>query len=154
MENKFDIKVNGKVHSIKSDPETPLLFILRNNLNINGPKYGCGLEQCGSCMVLINGKAEPSCLMPVASVKNKTVVTLEGLIQNGELHPVQKAFVHEQAAQCGYCLNGMVISAVALLQQNQNPGEQIIKESMERVLCRCGSQPRVIKAIRYAMEKI
>ncbi|CAN5283240.1 (2Fe-2S)-binding protein [soil metagenome] len=154
MNNNFNLTVNGKIYSLTADPETPLLYILRNNIRLNGPKYGCGREQCGSCMVLLDGKAEPSCLIPVASVREKSVITLEGLIKNGELHPVQKAFVQEQAAQCGYCLNGMVITAVSLLNENNNPDEQFVKEKMERVLCRCGSQPRVLKAIEYAKENL
>ncbi|MDQ3536050.1 MAG: (2Fe-2S)-binding protein [Bacteroidota bacterium] len=154
MKTEITLQVNGKARTFKSDPGTPLLYILRNYLYLNGPKYGCGLEQCGSCMVLLNGQAEPSCLIPVSAVKDKSVTTLEGLVsKDGTLHPVQKAFIEEQAAQCGFCLNGMVISAVALLQKHNNPDEKRIRESMQRVLCRCGVQPRVIKAIQKAAKE-
>jgi nicotinate dehydrogenase subunit A len=152
---KIDIsqQVNGKAENFKADPETPLLYVLRNQLQLNGPKYGCGLEQCGSCMVLLDGKAEPSCLVPISAVKDKTITTLEGLIPgDGTLHPVQNAFVKEQAAQRGYCLNGMVISAVSLLRQNRDPDENTIRQNMQRVLCRCGVQPRVIKAVQLAVK--
>jgi len=143
--------VNGKLHTIQVDPSTPLLYVLRNQLALNGPKYGCGLQQCGACMVLLNGKAEPSCMLPVAAVTNKKIITLEGLVQpDNTLHPVQEAFVHEQAAQCGYCMNGMVISAVALLQENPNPDEAAIRAGLQRALCRCGTQSRIIKAVKRA----
>ena len=151
MAAKITIEVNGKKRTLQVDPATPLLYVLRNQLELNGPKYGCGLEQCGACMVLLNGKAVPSCRIPIDTVKDQSVVTLEGLTKkNGELHPVQQAFVQQQAAQCGYCLNGMVISAVALLEENSQPDEAAIRNGMQRVLCRCGSQARVIRAIKQA----
>ncbi|GAB3333632.1 (2Fe-2S)-binding protein [Larkinella ripae] len=151
MKARLTIEVNRKRHTVTVDPATPLLYVLRNNLQLNGPKYGCGLEQCGACMVLLDGKATPSCLMPVGTVKNKSVVTLEGLTQpDGTLHPVQRAFVEQQAAQCGYCLNGMVISAASLLAENRHPDETAIRQGMERVLCRCGTQSRILRAIRQA----
>ncbi|WP_234736990.1 (2Fe-2S)-binding protein [Tellurirhabdus bombi] len=148
------IHVNGKDHTVQIDPATPLLYVLRNKLELNGPKYGCGLEQCGACMVLLDGKAAPSCLIPVSTVTAKKIVTLEGLTKNGQLHPVQKAFVHQQAAQCGYCLNGMVISAVSLLMENKKPDEAAIREGMQRVLCRCSVQPRVMRAIAEAAKEL
>ena len=112
MKTKIILNVNGASVSVEADPQTPLLYILRNNLGLNGPKFGCGLEQCGTCMVLIDGKATTSCLLPVENVKNSKIITLEGLTeQNGQLHPLQNAFIQEQAAQCGYCLNGMIITA-------------------------------------------
>lgn len=155
MKEKITIQVNGQQHNIQIDPGTPLLYVLRNQLELNGPKYGCGLEQCGSCMVLMDGKAAPSCRIPVAAVTDKSITTLEGLIQEGgELHPVQQAFVDQQAAQCGYCLNGMVISAIALLQENQNPDDVTIHDGMQQVLCRCGSQSRIRKAIKQAAESL
>lgn len=151
MASQIIIQVNGQEHPIEEDPDTPLLYVLRNQLELNGPKYGCGLGQCGSCMILLDGKATPSCLLPVSAVKGKSITTLEGLIQrNGELHPVQKAFVQEQAAQCGYCLNGMVISAVALLQDNQDPGEAAIRDSLQPNLCRCSTHARIIRAVKQA----
>jgi len=153
---EITLQVNGKQHSIQlEDPSTPLLYILRNQLQLNSPKYGCGLEQCGSCMVLMDGKAMPSCRIPSSAVADKAIVTLEGLIhEDGQLHPVQQAFVDEQAAQCGYCLNGMVITAVSLLKENASPDDAAIREGMERVLCRCSVQPRVMKAIRAAAQNI
>jgi nicotinate dehydrogenase subunit A len=144
------LRVNGGLQTVKVDPATPLLYVLRNQLSLNGPKYGCGLQQCGACMVLLNGKAQPSCMMPVSSVKDQAVITLEGLSDHKKLHPVQEAFVQEQAAQCGYCLNGMVISAVSLLAENPRPDDEAIREGLYRSLCRCGSQARVIRAVKRA----
>jgi nicotinate dehydrogenase subunit A len=151
----IQLQVNGKTHSIQVDPETPLLYVLRNQLQLNGPKYGCGLQQCGACMVLLNGKAEPSCMLPVSAVKDKMITTLEGLAKDeNTLHPVQEAFVKEQAAQCGYCLNGMVISAVALLNENPRPDDKAIREGLYRSLCRCGTHTRIIKAVKRASEQL
>ena len=144
------LRVNGGLQTVEVDPATPLLYVLRNQLSLNGPKYGCGLQQCGACMVLLNGKAQPSCMMPVSSVKGQAVTTLEGLSDHKKLHPVQEAFVQEQAAQCGYCLNGMVISAVSLLAENPHPDDEAIREGLYRSLCRCGSQARVIRAVKRA----
>ena len=147
----IDLRVNGKKHTVQSDPGTPLLYVLRNQLGLNGPKYGCGLQQCGACMVLLDGKAQPSCMIPVAAAKNKPVITLEGLASNNNtLHPVQEAFVQEQAAQCGYCLNGMVMAAVSLLQENPHPDDAAIRAALQRVLCRCGSQARILRAVKRA----
>lgn len=134
-----------------ADPATPLLYVLRNQLALNGPKYGCGIQICGACMVLLDGKAEPSCVIPAGSVINKSIVTLEGLAApDGTLHPVQEAFVKEQAAQCGYCLNGMVMSAVSLLKENPAPDVNTIRAGLQRALCRCGTQSRIIKAVKTA----
>ena len=155
MSATIQLTVNGKKHSVQTDPATPLLFVLRNQLMMNGPKYGCGLQQCGACMVLLNGKAQPSCMIPVSAVKDQPVVTLEGLAkEDGSLHPVQEAFIKEQAAQCGYCLNGMVISAVALLSENPHPDEAAIRAGLERSLCRCGTHSRIIRAVKSAAQKI
>ena len=155
MATKLTIGVNGKKHTIRVDPSTPLLYVLRNQLALNGPKYGCGLEQCGSCMVLLDGKAVPSCRLPVDEVKDQPIVTLEGLTRkDGELHPVQQAFVQQQAAQCGYCLNGMVIAAVALLAENRHPDDDAIRNGLQRVLCRCGTQARVIRAVNQAANEV
>jgi nicotinate dehydrogenase subunit A len=151
MNTTIQLHVNGKLHTIQVDPSTPLLYVLRNQLALNGPKYGCGLQQCGACMVLLNGKAEPSCMLPVSAVKDKKILTLEGLAQKDDtLHPVQEAFIAEQAAQCGYCMNGMVISAVALLQENPHPDDAAIRAGLQRSLCRCGTQSRIIKAVKRA----
>jgi nicotinate dehydrogenase subunit A len=155
MSATIQLNVNGKKQVVQADPATPLLYVLRNQLMLNGPKYGCGLQQCGACMVLLNGKAQPSCMIPVSAIRDQPVVTLEGLAKNGKtLHPVQEAFIKEQAAQCGYCLNGMVISAVALLSENPHPDDAAIRAGLERSLCRCGSQWRIIKAVKTAAEKI
>jgi nicotinate dehydrogenase subunit A len=151
MNTTIQLHVNGKLHTIQVDPSTPLLYVLRNQLALNGPKYGCGLQQCGACMVLLNGKAEPSCMLPVSAVKDKKILTLEELAQKDDtLHPVQEAFIAEQAAQCGYCMNGMVISAVALLQENPHPDDAAIRAGLQRSLCRCGTQSRIIKAVKRA----
>jgi nicotinate dehydrogenase subunit A len=155
MDASFQLNVNGKKQAVRADPATPLLYVLRNQLMLNGPKYGCGLQQCGSCMVLLNGKAQPSCMIPISAIRDQAVVTLEGLKQKDDtLHPVQEAFIKEQAAQCGYCLNGMVISAVALLSENPHPDDAAIRAGLERSLCRCGTQSRIIKAVKSAAEKI
>jgi nicotinate dehydrogenase subunit A len=150
MSDTIQLQVNGKKLAVQADPATPLLYVLRNQLQLNGPKYGCGLQQCGACMVLLNGRAQPSCMIPVSAVKEQTIVTLEGLAKDNKLHPVQEAFVQEQAAQCGYCLNGMVISAVALLAENPKPDDAAIREGLERSLCRCGTQSRIIRAVKRA----
>lgn len=151
MNTTIQLNVNGKTHTLQVDAATPLLYVLRNQLQLNGPKYGCGLQQCGACMVLLNGKAEPSCMLPASALQDKTIITLEGLVQpNNTLHPVQEAFVQEQAAQCGYCLNGMVISAVALLNEKPHPNDADIRAGLQRSLCRCGTQSRIIKAVKRA----
>ncbi len=150
MKVSIILRVNGRSHTVVTDPATPLLYVLRNQLGLNGPKYGCGLQQCGACMVLLNGKAQPSCMMPVSSAKDEDITTLEGLSNSNKLHPVQEAFVQEQAAQCGYCLNGMVITAVALLKENPHPDDNAIREGLYRSLCRCGSHARVIRAVKRA----
>ncbi|GAA4396075.1 (2Fe-2S)-binding protein [Nibrella viscosa] len=154
MTTTLTLQVNGKQHTVTVDPATPLLYVLRNQLQLNGPKYGCALHQCGSCMVLFDGKANPSCRIPVEAAAAFSITTLEGLTQkDGSLHPVQQAFVDQQAAQCGYCLNGMVISAVSLLRETKKPDEAAIRAGMQRVLCRCGSQARVMRAIKQAAEQ-
>ncbi|TCC99895.1 (2Fe-2S)-binding protein [Pedobacter psychroterrae] len=146
------LNVNGQTHRLDIDPATPLLYVLRNQLYLNGPKFGCGMQQCGACMVLIDGKAQYSCTMPVSLAEKKLITTLEGLASTqGKLHPVQQSFLDEQAAQCGYCLNGMVISAVGLLNTSVHLDDAAIKKGMQRVLCRCGSQARVMRAIKRAI---
>ena len=151
MKESVVLKVNGKSHTLTIDPDTPLLYVLRNQLELNGPKYGCGLQQCGACMVLLDGKAQPSCMISAKSAKVHVITTLEGISEDeSSIHPVQQAFVTEQAAQCGYCLNGMVISAVSLLNENPNPGDKEIREGLQRNLCRCGTHSRIIKAVKSA----
>lgn len=145
------LNVNGKEHQVDVDPETPLLYVLRNQLALNGPKFGCGLQQCGACMVLMDGQSRFSCRFPVRAAENFKITTLEGLVkENGELHEVQKAFVEEQAAQCGYCLNGLVMASVALLNSNADPSERQIRRKLELNICRCGTHSRVIKAVKRA----
>ena len=153
MKTQITLNVNGKIHDILVDPKTPLLYVLRNHLHLNGPKYGCGQEICGSCMVLIDDHAVTCCLLRVDSVVGRTITTIEGLAdEHGTLHPVQEAFVKEQAAQCGYCLNGMIISAVSLLRQNQIQDEELVKSLLHRNLCRCGTHTRILKAIKSVAE--
>lgn len=149
MKEKLTLKVNGKSHTLIIDPSAPLLYVLRNELELNGPKYGCGLQQCGACMVLLDGKAQPSCMISAKSAKDYHITTLEGLTKDEDfLHPVQQAFVKEQAAQCGYCLNGMVISAVSLLTENPHANDIDIREGLQRNLCRCGTHSRIIRAVK------
>lgn len=150
MAVKIQLNVNGKSHRIDIDATNPLLYVLRNQLGLNGPKFGCGLQQCGSCMVLMDGNAQPTCMIPASACQGKKIITLEGLSSSKQLHPVQKAFVDEQAAQCGYCLNGMVINTVALLEKNPRPDDAAIRAGLQRSLCRCGSQSRIIRAVKRA----
>ena len=151
MKGYVVLRVNGKSHTVNIDPSTPLLYVLRNQLGLNGPKYGCGLQQCGACMVLLDGKAQPSCMIATSAAKDYAITTLEGVSQdNNKMHPVQEAFVKEQAAQCGYCLNGMVMSAISLLKENPHPSDAAIRIGMHRSLCRCGTQARIIRAIKRA----
>lgn len=151
MLKKIDLQINGRSESVHVSPETPLLYVLRNNLSLLGAKFGCGQGQCGACMVLIDGKSAYSCLVQVGRIKDKSVTTIEGLsAADAALHPVQKAFIDTQAGQCGYCTNGMIMAGVSLLQNNANPTEEEIRKALQGNLCRCGVQPRVIKAIKSA----
>ncbi len=152
---KYALHINGSEKVVDVEPDTPLLYVLRDYLELNGPKFGCGLSQCGSCMVLVDGIAVTSCLRPIASIGDAEIITLEGLAsENGELHPVQNAFIKEQAAQCGYCLNGMVMVAVSLLNENPNPDEEEIKDALQMNLCRCSAHTRIIKAIKRASNNL
>ena len=147
----FSFGVNGTTHAVESwDPAQPLLYVLRNAIGLHGPKFGCGLGQCGACTVLIDGQAAPSCLTPVSDVAGRQVTTIEGLGSPEAPHPVQAAFVAEQAAQCGYCTNGMVMTAAALLQRNPAPSLDETKQALAGNLCRCGTHTRILKAIRSA----
>jgi nicotinate dehydrogenase subunit A len=143
------IKVNGRYHEVSSDPETPLLYVLRNELGLHGPKFGCGLAQCGACTVHYAGEATRSCVLPVGAVEEE-VTTVEGLGSPERPHPVQVAFVSAQAAQCGYCINGMIMTATALLKKVPNPTEDQIREALDNNLCRCGTHMRIIKAVKQA----
>jgi nicotinate dehydrogenase subunit A len=152
---KMTLNVNGKPVAITADdPEMPLLYALRDDLGLHGPRFGCGLGQCGACTVLVDGKAMRSCQMPVADVGGKKIVTLEGLSGPGQLHPLQKAFIDEQAVQCGYCINGMIMQAAALLQTNKKPTEQDIKAALAENLCRCGTHLRIVRAIKRASDAV
>jgi nicotinate dehydrogenase subunit A len=142
--------VNGQAHTVTAEPDTPLLYILRNDLKLNGPHFGCGDEQCGACMVLVGAKAVRSCYLPLAEVGQAAVTTLEGLSVDGELHPVQQAFLEQQSAQCGYCSNGMIMSAAALLWRVPHPSEAQVREALDGNLCRCGTHPRILRAVQRA----
>ena len=147
------LKVNGKTHTLDIDPATPLLYILRNDLDLHGPRFGCGLGQCGACTVIINGTATRSCITPVSNVKTE-VTTLEGLSNNGKLHPVQQAWIDEQVPQCGFCQNGQIMTAKALLDRNPRPTDAQIREGMARTLCRCMTYYRIQAAIKRAAKAI
>lgn len=149
--SKIELKVNGRSHTLAIEPSTPLLYILRNDLDLRGPRFGCGLGQCGACKVIINGVAVFSCITPVSSVKGE-ITTLEGLSQNGRLDPVQQAWIEEQAPQCGFCQNGQIMTAKALLDKNPHPTDAQIRESMNGTLCRCMSYFRVQSAIKRAIK--
>lgn len=144
------LHVNGWEHVLDVAADTALLYVLRNDLGLNGPKYGCGLGECGACAVLVDGVAARSCCVPAGIVQGRAVVTLEGLGTVDALHPVQQGFIHEQAAQCGYCLNGMIITATALLARNAAPDEGEIKEALRYNLCRCGAHYEIVRAVQHA----
>lgn len=150
MPDQIVLIVNGKPHTVQAAPDTPLLYVLHNELGLTSPHYGCGDERCGACMVLVGARATPSCKLAISEVGQARITTLEGLIEEGELHPVQRAFIEEQAAQCGYCLNGMIISTAALLWKTHHPSETQIREALDGNLCRCGSHLRILRAVRRA----
>ena len=144
------LSVNGTPQSLDVDPETPLLYVLRDNLALHGPKFGCGLGQCGACTVLVDGKAVRSCSVPVAKAATRTVTTLEGLGTSARPHPIQRAFIDEQAAQCGYCVNGMIMTSKALLDRSPHPSEPQIRAALATNLCRCGTHQRIVRAVQRA----
>jgi nicotinate dehydrogenase subunit A len=144
------LKVNGKTQVVNVDPETPLLYVLRNDLQLNGPKFGCGLAQCGACTVIMNGNAIRSCVTQVSAAQNQPVTTLEGLGSTKKMHKIQQAFVDEQAVQCGYCINGMIMTSKALLDKNPKPTDDQIKEALAGNLCRCGTHTRILRAVKRA----
>jgi nicotinate dehydrogenase subunit A len=146
----FKISVNGQRHEIQAAPEAPLLYVLRNDLQLYGVKFGCGLAQCGACTVHVGGEAVRSCVMPISTVGNAEIVTLEGLGTPEKPHPVQRAFIDEQAAQCGYCINGMIMQTTAFLKKNPDPNESQICEALADNLCRCGTHTRIVKAVARA----
>ena len=145
------LKVNGTTHTMDVDPATPLLYILRNDLGLQGPRFGCGLGQCGACTVIVNGSAMRSCILPVAGVRGE-ITTLEGLAKNGKLHPLQQAWIEEQAPQCGFCQNGQIMTAKALLDRTPHPTDAQIRQGMAGVLCRCMTYYRIQAAIKRAAQ--
>ncbi len=144
----IDLTVNGRAHSVDVDPATPLLYVLSDDLALNGPKFGCGLGQCGACTVIVGGKAVRSCVTPVATIGRAEITTLEGLGTVERPHPIQQAFIDEQAAQCGFCLSGVVLTAKAFIDQNPNPTDAQIQQAMSTVLCRCFVHTRMLRAIK------
>ena len=142
--------VNEKHHTVQAAPDTPLLYVLRNELGLMSPHFGCGEEQCGACMVLVGDRARPSCKLTVSEVGRTRITTLEGLTSEGELHPIQRAFIEEQAAQCGYCVSGMIITTAALLWKNPHPSDIQIREALDGNLCRCGAHLRILRAVKRA----
>jgi nicotinate dehydrogenase subunit A len=153
-EQTHDLTVNGESRRVPADPDAPLLHVLRNRLGLRGPRFGCGVGLCGACFVLIDGKAAPACDTPMWSVAGKTVVTVEGLGGDGRLHPVQQAFLAEQAAQCGYCVSGILASAAELLAANPRPDAAAVAAALDRNLCRCGVQNRMVAAVLRAADAI
>ena len=147
--SRIELKVNGATHEVDVDPTTPLLYVLRNDLDLHGPRFGCGLGQCSVCTVLVDGAPIRSCLTPVSAISGE-VTTLEGLSKDGKRHPLQQAWIDEQAAQCGYCQNGQILTAKALLDRNPNPSDAEIRAAMDGALCRCMTYYRVQAAIRRA----
>ena len=147
------LKVNGRVHTVDVDPETPLLYVLSDELQLRGPKFGCGLAQCGACTVMIQGEAVRSCVMPVSAVKQEEVITLEGLGTPDKPHASQQAFIDEGASQCGFCLSGVILTAKALLDSNPKASDEEIRESMSNVLCRCFVHVRMMRAIKRYQER-
>ncbi len=152
MNADITLKVNGKSQTLSLDPQEPLLYALREEFGLNGPKFGCGLQQCGACMVLVDGEATPTCMQPCSEFQDRDIQTIENLHTKDKLHPVQQSFVTHQAAQCGYCLNGMLISSVALLRKNPSPSDSEIREALNQVICRCGTHSRFIRAVKSAAD--
>jgi nicotinate dehydrogenase subunit A len=150
----IELNVNGRTHAIDADPNTPLLYVLRDHLALSGAKFGCGLGQCGACTVMVDGQATFSCLTPISVLPGRRIKTVEGLGTIDQPGPVQRAFIDEQAAQCGYCIAGMIMRAQALLEKNPSPSEAEIRRHMMPNLCRCGTQLRILRAVRRAAERM
>jgi nicotinate dehydrogenase subunit A len=148
----ISLKVNGATRVVSAEPDTPLLYVLRNDLELNGAKFGCGLAQCGACTVLIDGRAARSCVTAIDTLGNSEITTIEGLGTIDKPHPLQRAFMEEQAAQCGYCINGMIMSAKELLDRNPKPTEKDVREGLAANLCRCGTHGRIIRAVLKASQ--
>ena len=147
---KTQLRINGQSAMVDVDPATPLLYVLRNDLRLDGPKFGCGLGQCGACTVIADGKPIRSCITPVSAAKAKEILTLEGLGTLQHPHPIQQACINEQAAQCGYCISGVILTAKAFLDQNPNPTDEQIRRALSGVLCRCGTHLEIIRAVKRA----
>ncbi|PZW46717.1 nicotinate dehydrogenase subunit A [Pseudomonas sp. URIL14HWK12:I3] len=152
MQTTLSVRVNGQSFEVDALPETPLLLILRNDLCLNGPKYGCGLGECGACTVIIDGMAARSCIIPLAGAVGREITTLEGLGCKRAPHPVQQAFIDEQAAQCGYCMNGMIMTATTLLNRIPQPSDEQIRNELSGNLCRCGTHVEILRAVRRAAD--
>ena len=150
----FNLLINNVMRQVECEGDAPLLYILRNDFELNGPKFGCGLGQCGACTVLSDGSAIRSCITSVDSIKDSAITTLDGLSKDADLHPLQQAFVVEQAAQCGYCTNGMIMTAKALLDGGNHPEEQQIREALSGLLCRCGAHNRIVRAVQRAAKEM
>ena len=150
MAGPIHAQINGKSRIFESDPDTTLLFALREELGLTGTKYGCGEGQCGACTILLNGTPRRSCQLSVGDADGKSILTIEGFEQNGQLHPVQQAFLDQGAFQCAYCTSGMIVSSVALLQKNPNPSESEIVQALQGNICRCGTHPRIVAAVQQA----
>jgi isoquinoline 1-oxidoreductase subunit alpha len=146
--------VNGKRHTVDVEPSTPLLYVLRNDLDLSGPRFGCGLGQCGACTVLIKGEAVRSCVRPVSQAQNVEITTLEGLAKDGKIHPIQEAWIEEQVPACGFCQNGQILTAKALLDKNRNPTDAQIREGMQGALCRCMTYYRINAAVKLAARRM
>jgi nicotinate dehydrogenase subunit A len=147
-----NLKINGASRSVQAEPDTPLLYVLRNDFELNGAKFGCGLAQCGACTVLIDGKAVRSCVTPISEVATSEITTIEGLGSLDKPHALQRAFIEEQAVQCGYCISGMIMSAKELLDRNPRPSEQDVRAALAGNLCRCGTHNRIIRAVLRAAQ--
>jgi len=152
MSQKFALNVNGKVHEVTADPDMPLLYALRNDIGLNNPHFGCGLAQCGACTVHLDGEAIRSCVTPVSAVGEAKVVTLAGLGTSENPHPLQKAYVEEQVPQCGYCINGWIMTAAAFLATNKKPSDAEIKDALSGLKCRCGTHMSIFRAVKRAAE--
>jgi len=148
------LRVNGERRTVSVEPDTPLLYVLRNDLELNGPKFGCGLAQCGACSVLVDGKEVRSCVTPVSAAAKGSITTIEGLGTVERLHPLQRAFIEEQACQCGFCGNGMVMAAKALLDRNPSPTNQDVRQALNGHLCRCASHNRIVRAVQRAAKEM
>ena len=146
----YNLKINGEARVVDVDPDTPMLYVLRDNLALKGPKFGCGLAQCGACVIHVGGEAVRSCVLPVEAVRDRAVTTLEGLGPSAKPSKLQQAFIQEQAAQCGYCVNGMIMTSAALLAKNKSPSETEIRTALADNLCRCGTHQRIVAAVKRA----